>query len=288
MRFKLSGREFSFPLSGGKDALIGWMLRHWRERNILFHWVLEHWKVDAIAVSLVLVLGLYIGFAATLRTPIPITPIASSSMEPVVGLGDLALVKNVPVAEIGEGDILVFAVPAEQQRALRYPGRIAHRVVRVEQDPAAGLIFWTKGDAVDVMDPFGTPGRLAQGKVVYTIPFLGHIMLFLLSKPGWVFMASVLFVYLVLWHGPKARKQAEQFFRRSTDPELLEFLRTLEEERKKDREIIGDFAVQIKAHLGAIAGIGTATSELTQVVRQLREENASSKRKRKNKRKKRR
>lgn len=276
---RLSGKKISFPL---------------RRKGIF-----KNLKVDLATLVLLLLAVLYGGTAFKMQTPLPFAPIASGSMEPAISQGDLALVKRVGASEIQEGDVIVFTIPPETRPA-GYPAiRLAHRVVRVEKDPAAGLVFWTKGDALEVMDPFGTPARLVHGKVVYAVPVLGHAWLFFQSKPGLIF-AGLVVILLVLYRVEKPlRTWANAIVAgRITDPELLakidemEEARTIErEERHGEREelrqfrvMAADFAEQIQAHLGAVRSIGTAAEELTQAVR----ESQSSGRKRKKKTRKRR
>ncbi len=91
------------------------------------------------------------------------------SMEPAYERGDLAIVReNVDVALLRVNDVIVF----DQE------GRpVAHRIVAIYNTPD-GLLFTTKGDNADRPDPPIREGRI-EGKVVFLIPEVGHINLWL-------------------------------------------------------------------------------------------------------------
>lgn len=259
MRFPLSGKRFSLPLSG---------IRKFRN------------KIDFIFLLLALLLFLYVGTAIVMHSFQPFAPIATGSMEPVVKQGSLVIIEQVPAVKIEEGDVIVFTIPKEVRPA-KYPMRLAHRVVRVENDPAAGIIFWTKGDALPAMDSFGTPAYLVQGRVARSIPILGYAWLFIQSRPGLIFLLLSTIFYLIYRLEAPVRKWFSMISTgKVTDPQLLEILKQLGQSHQEDREVIAAFTTQIAAHLDAIRGIETATRELSSVVRELKVKN-SRKRKRK-------
>lgn len=270
MKHPLGGKRFFLPL-GGREKLF---------KNL---------RIDLIALVLALMLFAYIGSAVEMHSLQPFSPIVTDSMEPAIGQGSIAFVKRVPASELAVGDIIVFFI-AEELRPPGYPSmRLAHRVVRVEKDPSAGLVFWTKGDALDEMDPFGTRARLVQGKVVYSIPFLGyvfHIQRFFTSPAGWTFLGMAVVLWILIFHPHVLRRWGNTIVTgqiTTSDPQFVELIRELEESRKQDRQVLADFTAQIQAHLKAVRGIGEAAEELTKAAKELNKK--SSARKRRNKRK---
>ena len=90
-------------------------------------------------------------------------------MEPAYERGDLAIVReSIDLFLLEEGDVIVF----EQD------GRpIVHRIIEIEET-ADGLTFTTQGDNVDRPDRPIDQDQV-QGKVVFLIPEIGHLNLWL-------------------------------------------------------------------------------------------------------------
>jgi len=92
------------------------------------------------------------------------TLISGGSMDPVLRTGDIAVMREVPPAEVQVGDIVRF----------RHEGvHVVHRVVEVQRPPE-GLVFITKGDANNRLDP-PVPAERVEGKVVFVIRKVGWI-----------------------------------------------------------------------------------------------------------------
>ena len=94
--------------------------------------------------------------------------ILSSSMEPVLGKGDLVIVKAVPAEELQNGDIVTY-YPTDEVGTT-----VTHRVVNTMMKDGQVFIE-TKGDAVDQTDPM-FPGDAVIGVVVFHIPLLGGVI----------------------------------------------------------------------------------------------------------------
>lgn len=90
--------------------------------------------------------------------------IAGQSMEPTMGLGDVAITRQVPTSEIQVGDVVRF-----QQGGIS----VVHRVqeIRVERGQT---LFITKGDNNSAADPL-VPASWIEGKMVAMIPKVGWI-----------------------------------------------------------------------------------------------------------------
>ena len=98
--------------------------------------------------------------------PIHPTLIGSGSMEPVMYAGDVSIVSEVEPDGIREGDIIQFRTAEEYT--------ILHRVIDIVE--AEGAIFYiTKGDANDKVDMEPVLADNVVGKVIFTIPKIGWI-----------------------------------------------------------------------------------------------------------------
>ncbi|MEZ3145331.1 signal peptidase I [Halobaculum sp. MBLA0143] len=104
--------------------------------------------------------------------------VVSGSMEPTIGAGDVVIVRQVPPDRIGAGDIVTF-----RHDGGRLP--TTHRVVeRVTQD--GELYFRTKGDANEEADPQAVASDQIIGRVLVTLPFVGHVVQFGSTTAGFV------------------------------------------------------------------------------------------------------
>lgn len=92
--------------------------------------------------------------------------VLSSSMEPTMSAGGLAVVAHTPPDQVQKGDILAFRRGGEGPM-------ISHRVVAVNETPN-GTRFQTKGDALEQPDEYRVRPADVTGTVVFTVPALGY------------------------------------------------------------------------------------------------------------------
>ncbi|WP_251343714.1 signal peptidase I [Haloplanus halophilus] len=106
--------------------------------------------------------------------------VLTASMTPAIAPGDVVVVDEVPARSVRVGDVIVF----EQQAGGEVP--VTHRVIGVERAGDGTPAFVTKGDANEDADlgPV-TPDRLI-GRVVLTIPLIGHVIQFVGTPLGFV------------------------------------------------------------------------------------------------------
>lgn len=161
-----------------------------------------------MAIVLLGIVAFWFGLRAYLRTEYPLLAVASGSMMPTLNRGDLIVVHgglNVSdiVAEYGTGDIVIFRNPTNPSDL------IVHRAVEKHQD-AEGWYLKTRGDANPNTDQWKVYDRDLEGKVVWSIPYLGHIPLFVHTTTGMTVIV-VLIVILILLEFvlPFAKKKEE-------------------------------------------------------------------------------
>lgn len=148
-----------------------------------------------LAIIVVSIAAFWLGLRAYLRTEYPLLAVASGSMVPTLNEGDLIVVhgglnSSEIVAEDGTGDIIVFHKPTD------YDELIVHRAIDKEQRDD-GWYFETKGDANNSPDYWRVPDRYIVGKVVWNIPYLGNVPLFVHTQEGMMIIV-ILIVILVL------------------------------------------------------------------------------------------
>lgn len=135
--------------------------------------------------------------------------VLSSSMAPTYQPGDIVIVTDVAPSTIREGDVITFEPPAGH--GMESVDRVTHRVVDVIETGDTRS-FRTKGDAVAVPDQKPVPAGNVVGRVTFSIPALGHIILFANSDIGiitLVIVPSVLLIGTELWSLLKAEASPE-------------------------------------------------------------------------------
>lgn len=148
----LAGTSFSEPETGQRRGPVKFAVS-------LVGWVL-------LGALLAMVLG-----ASLLPRLLGAVPLAvlSGSMEPTFSAGDLVISKPVEPTEIRIGDMVTFQPESDN------PALVTHRVVAKSVGEGGVVGFTTRGDANQVDDdPIG--GVQVRGKVLYTLPWVGHVV----------------------------------------------------------------------------------------------------------------
>jgi signal peptidase len=117
-----------------------------------------------------IILGLaVIFFAMILLMPTVFTGsmaiVRSSSMEPAMPAGAIALMLPVDPEKVKVGDIIAFDPPWDPDVT------VSHRVIDIQHD--GQILFDTKGDATEQPDPYYVPAEHVHGKVIFNVPHLG-------------------------------------------------------------------------------------------------------------------
>ncbi len=151
-----------------------------------------------IAVPILIVIALYAGFALYMGNWSPFMVVMSGSMVPALRVGWIIIVKSVPAAQIRVGNIIVYHSTDPE-----IPDPIVHRVIKVNYINGT-LYFLTKGDANPINDAQagfepanGIPQARVIGKVVYVIPYLGYVVLFLKQPPVYIMLVALLVAFIV-------------------------------------------------------------------------------------------
>lgn len=94
--------------------------------------------------------------------------VLSGSMHPFMRVGDIVISESSPTEELVAGDVITFQPPDAEKDVF-----VTHRIISINsKDP---LLFQTKGDANEDMDQFLVSGDAVKGKIVFVIPYAGHL-----------------------------------------------------------------------------------------------------------------
>ncbi|POG54348.1 signal peptidase I [Haloferax marisrubri] len=137
-----------------------------------------------VAVALVVVLAAPQAFGAEASYTV-----LSGSMSPTFDAGDVVVVRDVPPADISEGDIITYREAGSTITDER-TDRVTHRVVAVDRS-GDSPVFRTKGDANEDVDSDPVAADRVVGRVWFHVPYLGLASQFAQSRLG-----LVLFVIL--------------------------------------------------------------------------------------------
>lgn len=102
--------------------------------------------------------------------------VQSGSMSPKINTGDLVVIR--PNLEYKKGDIVTFLSTNKFN--------ITHRIVDIKNDQ-----IFTKGDANKTQDQEILSKQQILGKVFYTIPYFGYLIIFAKSIPGLIVLIII-------------------------------------------------------------------------------------------------
>lgn len=127
-------------------------------------WRVVAWAVciGAVAVLTAAVLVPRLGGAT------PYT-VLTGSMRPSLPPGTLAVVKPVPLEEIGIGSVVTYQLRSGE------PAVVTHRVIEVGSDLTGARRWRTQGDANDVADAAWVRPEQIRGEVWYAVPRMGYV-----------------------------------------------------------------------------------------------------------------
>jgi signal peptidase I len=119
------------------------------------------WAGLGVAALLVAAIALPLAFGARPQT------VLTGSMEPAIAPGDVVIDERIEPTEARVGDVVTFRDPADQGKL------ITHRVQRIRR-AGSHLWFITQGDANNTTERWRIAADGELGRVVYTVPWVGH------------------------------------------------------------------------------------------------------------------
>jgi signal peptidase len=104
--------------------------------------------------------------------------VLTASMTPEIAPGDAVVVREVPPGQVQAGDVITFLPRSGGDVP------ITHRVVDVLVLSDGSRAFVTKGDANEDADAGAVTPEQVVGKVVLTLPYVGHVVAFVNTPVG--------------------------------------------------------------------------------------------------------
>lgn len=111
--------------------------------------------------------------------------VLTGSMEPTIDTGSLIITKQTKPEDIKVNDIITF-------KSNYTKNLTTHRVKEIKKDKS--IKFITQGDANNTKDPEPIDSSLLIGKVVFFIPFVGSVALFIKSNLLFIFVILLIFL----------------------------------------------------------------------------------------------
>jgi signal peptidase I len=146
------------------------------------------WGVSALLLGLVLI----VAFSYLPNKKIfSAYAIVTGSMEPTVHVGALTFVQKTNPKELHKGDIIAFTVPSEPKMV------ILHRIYSIEQ-VASSQVFITKGDHNPIPDKWQVMPSQIRGKFVFTLPYIGYLIVFLKTPIGFGILIGLPVLLLII------------------------------------------------------------------------------------------
>lgn len=148
-------------------------------------------------IAAVLILPNLIGFKSM--------AVLSGSMEPNISVGSIVFVREVEADTLEVGDVISYRLSGTTA--------VTHRINSI--DPATQQ-FITKGDANESVDSAPISANQIMGKVMFHLPLLGYISIYIRTPLGiavacGVFMVLILLTYLPdIFAGKKAKQEEEK------------------------------------------------------------------------------
>jgi signal peptidase len=135
-------------------------------------------------------LGAYGVFTIAMGTSSPLVVVESQSMIPTLNIGDLLVLQSRSPESINVGDIVVYT-------ASWHDKPIVHRVVE-RQLVGTEYHYYTQGDNNSIQDPGYRLYSDIVGVVVFDVPYIGYITLFLHEPYGLPIVIIIFAALLIL------------------------------------------------------------------------------------------
>lgn len=116
--------------------------------------------------------------------------VLSGTMETEIYTGDMAIVKEINVKELKQGDIIAFK---NSENII-----LTHRIVKIEENNG-DLEFITKGDNNDSNDDETIKENQIEGKYIFKIPGLGNFMMYLQKPQALLMIIIIILLFGMIW-----------------------------------------------------------------------------------------
>ena len=147
----------------------------------------------ASAASLVVIAGSIALSIGPRFAPFETYIVLSGSMEPLIHVGAVEVVRPVPPETLQVGDIITY-------RRIEEPDvTVTHRITQITPSDA-GTLLRTKGDVNETEDPWELQLRGTAWKHVFSVPYAGFVFVFAQTATGrWLTLLLPAGVLAALW-----------------------------------------------------------------------------------------
>jgi len=140
--------------------------RNDRRENSLWYYV--GLGLSAAVLLLVIAIAVLVIVVPKVAGATPLT-ILTSSMEPGLPPGTLIVVQPADVDDLAAGDIVTYQIRSGE------PEVITHRIIAITASTSGDRTFVLQGDNNSDPDPDAVLPEQIQGRVWYSVPFIGHV-----------------------------------------------------------------------------------------------------------------
>ena len=149
--------------------------------------------LNLISGTLVALVVLLVALLIFSKLPIPgnfkVLTVLSGSMEPAIHTGAVVIVN--PASEYVVGDIITFGETGKTGIP------VTHRI-KEEKLAEGKTIYTTKGDANDSADARSVANEEIQGKVLFSLPYLGYVLEFIKKPVGFTVIVVLPAVLIII------------------------------------------------------------------------------------------
>lgn len=146
-------------------------------------------KICSILSTLIIIA--FAAIAAVLILPVLFgcksMAVVSGSMEPVIPVGSIVIVKEADADTLEVGDVISYRISGDTM--------VTHRVVAIDSENGQ---LTTKGDANETEDSSPVAFTDIVGKELFHVPLLGYLSIYIKTPLGIVGICAVLIVLILL------------------------------------------------------------------------------------------
>lgn len=167
--------------------------------------------ITEVALTVGAIAGVLCVVAAVVSASFGLSPLVfrSNSMAPAIDVGDVAISRSVPAADVRPGDIVSVS---------RADGtRITHRVVSIDARVGNSTTMTLRGDANNVADPEPYTVTSAE-RVVFRVPGLGVVLTLFANPYSWMIAALLTLGLLFVAFRPDKKPREMSSGRHSAIP----------------------------------------------------------------------
>jgi len=138
---------------------------------------------EAISYGVVIFVALVlVWFLIPVKNAPKLYTVLSGSMEPKIKVGSVAIVK--PEQRYNVNDVITYKAGTGKGIPT------THRVIEVREESGTPT-FITKGDANNAVDGEPVAKEAVEGKVLFSVPYLGYLLSFVGTKQGLIILVVI-------------------------------------------------------------------------------------------------